>query len=339
MPEGMKFIAEVSGNHNGDLQRALKIVQAAAESGATHLKLQTYTPDTITLRSDGRNFRLRDSHPLWGSTNLHDLYSQAMTPWEWHEQIADSARAKGMVFFSTPFDETAVDFLENLEVQLYKIASLEIIDLPLIRHVANTGKPMIISTGAASLGEIESAVSAASNSGCKEITLLVCTSDYPANPEDANLLRIPVLKELFDVQVGLSDHAITNSIAIAATALGAEVIEKHLTLSRKDGGVDSGFSLEPQEFDALVRGCLEAQAALGDSKNWNIKAEDESRRFRPSLYITKDVEAGDFISPENVRSVRPAGGLSPDYISSVIGKRFSEPAKMGTPLSWEQVKN
>lgn len=333
----MKFIAEVSGNHNGSLKRALQIVHAAAASGATHLKLQTYTPDTITLPSDSPRFTLRESHPLWGSKNLYDLYTHAMTPWEWHAEIAREAKKLGLIFFSTPFDETAVDFLEEIGVELYKIASLEIIDLPLIRHVAKTGKPMIISTGAATLGEIEAAVKAASDSGCTDITLLVCTSDYPANPADANILRIPVLRDLFGLSVGLSDHAITNSVAIAATALGATVIEKHLTLRRKDGGVDSGFSLEPEEFRKLVEGCLEAQLSLGRPSRWHISAEDESRRFRPSLHVTQDVSAGEVVTTENVRSVRPSGGLSPDEISAVLGMKFSSAQKIGTPLSWKDL--
>lgn len=338
MSEKIDFIAEVSGNHNGEFERAMSIVKAAAESGATHLKLQTYTPDTITLPVKGGNFTLRESHPLWGSKNLYELYSQAMTPWEWHQEISAHAKDLGMIFFSTPFDETAVDFLESLNVELYKIASLEIVDTPLIRHVASTGKPMIISTGAASLAEVEAAVSAARSGGCSDLTLLVCTSDYPADPADANILRIPLLRESFGVKVGLSDHALTNAVSVAAVALGATAIEKHLTISREEGGVDSGFSLEPHEFASLVQDCSTAKAALGSSSNWRIKSEDESRRFRPSLYVTKDVDPGELVSSANVRSVRPSGGLPPKDIEVALGMKFKVKASMGTPLSWNLIQ-
>lgn len=334
----LKFIAELSGNHNGSLSRAKELVEAAALSGATHLKLQTYTPDTITLPADNENFRLKKSHPLWGSRNLYELYTQAMTPWEWHKELFELGSSLGMACFSTPFDETAVDFLESLDVPLYKIASLEIVDLPLIKYVAATGKPMIISTGAASIGEIDAAVKAAKSFGCTDLTLLVCTSDYPANPRDANIARIPLLRQMFDVEIGLSDHALTNSISIAAAALGATVFEKHLTLRRIDGGVDAGFSLEPSEFESLVISCREASESIGSAAIWQIEAEDESRRFRPSLFITRNVSAGEILSQDNVRSVRPSGGLSPDEIGNVMGKRFRRDFELGTALAWPLIE-
>lgn len=331
------IIAEMSGNHNGSLDRALEIVKMAAEAGAHALKIQTYTADTITLDVDSPAFRLSDGHELWGSRRLYDLYTEASTPWEWHKPIFDLASELGMLGFSSPFDETAVDFLEELNVPLYKIASLEIVDTPLIERVGSTGKPVIISTGTASIAEIDQAVQAARRGGAEDITLLICTSSYPAKPEDANLRRIKTLKELFGTKVGLSDHTMGTAVSVAATALGATVIEKHVTLDRNDGGVDSAFSLEPHELKALVQDTHAVSLALGSSAAWSHDAESESLRLRPSLYIAQDVKAGEILTAVNVRSVRPSGGLPPSDFTRVIGKKFRTDADKGTPLSWDLI--
>jgi len=299
------------------------------------VKIQTYTADTITLNVDSPAFRVSAEHELWGSRTLYDLYSEAFTPWEWHEPIFELARKLGLIAFSTPFDETAVDFLESLRVPLYKIASLEIVDLPLIRQVAQTGKPMILSVGTGSIVEVAQAVEAARAGGATNITLLACTSSYPALPDDANLLRMPVMKELFNVKVGLSDHTMGIGVSVAAAALGATVIEKHVTLRRADGGVDSAFSLEPEELTMLVEGCDAAVRALGSADNWASTAENESLRLRPSLYVSADVKAGDVATAENVRSVRPSGGLPPIEIDRVLGRVFASDAALGMPVSWE----
>lgn len=329
------IVAEISGNHNGSLDRALDIVRAVAGAGAHAVKLQTYTADTITLDVDSPRFRISDGHELWGARTLYSLYDEAHTPWEWHRPVFELARELGIIAFSSPFDETAVDFLESLDVPMYKIASLEIVDLPLIRLVATTGKPMIISTGTASIAEVAAAVDAARSGGCADLTLLACTSAYPASPDDANLLRMPALAQLFGTKVGFSDHTMGNGVAVAAAALGATVIEKHVTLRREDGGVDSAFSLEPEELRRLVSDCDAAHRALGSSSAWGFEAETESLRLRPSLYVTKDVAAGDQVSAHNVRSVRPSGGLPPADIDRVMGRRFARPAAAGTPVSWE----
>jgi pseudaminic acid synthase len=329
------IVAEISGNHNGSLPRALDIVRAVADSGAHAVKIQTYTADTITLDVDAPAFRVSAEHELWGSRTLYDLYSEAFTPWEWHEPIFELARDLGLVAFSTPFDETAVEFLESLRVPLYKIASLEIVDLPLISQVARTGKPMILSVGTGSIVEVAQAVEAARAGGATDITLLACTSSYPALPDDANLLRMPVMKDLFGVKVGLSDHTMGIGVSVAAAALGATVIEKHVTLRRADGGVDSAFSLEPEELTMLVEGCDAAVRALGSADQWASTAENESLRLRPSLYVSADVRAGDVATLENVRSVRPSGGLPPVEIDRVVGRVFREDAALGTPVSWD----
>lgn len=331
-------IAEISGNHNGSLERALDIVRAAADAGASAVKIQTYTADTITLNVDTPAFRVSEGHELWGSRTLHDLYEEAHTPWEWHKPIFDLANELGLVAFSTPFDETAVEFLETLNVPLYKIASLEIVDLPLIKLVAETGKPMIISTGTATIGEVAAAVDAARAGGCTDITLLACTSSYPAVPDDANLRRIPVMAEMFGTKVGLSDHTLGTGVSVAAVTLGATVIEKHVTLSRSDGGVDSAFSLEPAELRQLVEGCDAAVRALGSASEWASAAETESLRLRPSLYVAASVKAGDVVTPQNVRSVRPGGGLPPREIDNVMGRTFAVDAPLGTALSWELIR-
>ena len=332
---GPMIVAEISGNHNGSLDRALDIVRAAAGAGAHAVKLQTYTADTITLDVDTPAFRLSEGHELWGSRRLYDLYVEAHTPWEWHAPVFELARELGMLAFSTPFDETAVDFLESLDVPLYKIASFEIVDLPLIDQVARTGKPLIISVGTATIAEVAAAVDTARAAGCNDLTLLACTSSYPAEPDDANLRRIPVLSELFGVKAGLSDHTMGIGVSIAATALGATVIEKHVTLRRADGGVDSAFSLEPEELRLLVEGCDAAARALGSASVWSTPAEAESLRLRPSLYVSADAKAGEVATAANVRSVRPGGGLPPVEITRILGRTFRRDAALGTPVSWD----
>jgi len=334
-----KIIAEMSGNHNGSLNHALDIVRAVAASGADLLKIQTYTADTITLPVSGGLFAVSDNHQLWGSRNLYDLYQEAHTPWEWHEPIFSLARELGLTPFSTPFDETAVDFLENLDISLYKIASLEIIDLPLIRTVASTGKPMIISTGAATLGEIEEAVDAARDGGCKDLTLMLCTSSYPAKPEDTHLARLNVLKDLFNTKIGLSDHTKGIYTALAAVALGAEFIEKHVTLNRGEGGVDSEFSIEPHELTQLVLGAKEVMCSIGDSSSWRKVSESESLRHRPSIYVTQKVSKGETVTLDNVRTVRPSGGIEPKFLPMVLGRRFLCDSDLGTPLNWPMISS
>ena len=332
------IVAEVSGNHNGRIERAREIIRMVAASGCPAVKLQTYRPDTITLNVDGPNFRLSDDHELWGSRSLWELYEEAHTPWEWHSELFELARELGLVIFSTPFDETAVDFLETLNCPIYKIASLEIVDLPLIRHAGRTGKPLIISTGAATFDEISDAVTAAREACCVDLTLLVCTSSYPANPSDAHLRRMSTLANRFGVKIGLSDHTRGIGVSVAATALGATVIEKHVTLDHEDGGVDSAFSLDAEELKMLVRECGAAAEALGQPDYWQAPTEAESLRFRPSLFICRDVEAGEMVSDDNVRSVRPSGGLPPDMIHAVRGRRFAQAGSIGTPLSLELLK-
>lgn len=329
------IVAEISGNHNGSLERALDIVRAAADAGAGAVKLQTYTADTITLDVDTPAFRLSEGHELWGNRRLYDLYLEAYTPWEWHKPVFDLAKELGLIAFSTPFDETAVEFLESLDVPLYKIASLEIVDTPLIELVAQTGKPMILSVGTASIGEVAAAVEAARAGGCEDLTLLACTSSYPAIPDDANLLRMPVMASMFDCKVGLSDHTMGIGVSVAAAALGATVIEKHVTLARADGGVDSAFSLEPHELAQLVTETDAAARALGSASVWATTAENESLRLRPSLYVSRDVVAGELVSDDNVRSVRPSGGLPPAELPRVLGRHFAADAKLGTPVSWD----
>jgi pseudaminic acid synthase len=329
------IVAEISGNHNGSLDRALDIVRAVAAAGADAVKIQTYTADTITLDVDSPAFRISANHELWGNRTLYNLYQEAYTPWEWHEPIFALAKELGLIGFSTPFDETAVDFLESLGVPLYKVASLEIVDTPLIQQVAETGKPVILSVGTASVAEVGAAVEAARAGGCTDLTLLACTSSYPAIPDDANLRRMPVMAELFGCKVGLSDHTLGIGVAVAATALGASVIEKHVTLARADGGVDSEFSLEPAELAQLVVESDAAFRALGAADVWATTAENESLRLRPSLYITTAVRPGDRASHANVRSVRPSGGLPPADLHLVLDREFIRAADPGTPVSWD----
>ncbi|WP_346775954.1 pseudaminic acid synthase [Micromonospora sp. HNM0581] len=330
-------VAEMSGNHNGDLDRALSIVDAVAASGAHALKLQTYRPDTITIDVDTPDFRISGGHELWGGQNLYRLYEKAHTPYEWHRPIFERARAQGLTVFSSPFDASAVRLLEELDAPAYKIASSELVDLPLIRLVAATGKPMVISTGMATLAEIDAAVRTAREGGAGGIILLACTASYPAPPADSNLRRIPVLADTFGVPVGLSDHTPGIGVPVASVALGACFIEKHVTLDRADGGVDSDFSLDPSELAALVVESERAYAALGGTVVGPTPAEQEGLRFRRSLYVVADVRAGDEVTVHNVRSIRPAGGLPPVEIDRVLGRRFTADVARGTALSWDLV--
>ena len=337
-PEHPPFvIAEMSGNHNGDLGRAKAIVEMAAEAGAHAIKLQTYTADSLTLDVDNADFTLGSDHPLWANRRLHDLYREAATPYEWHEPIFALARELGMEAFSSPFDPHAVQFLDDLDVPAFKIASSEIVDLPLVRAAAERGKPMIISTGMASVGEVHAAVEAARGVGNDQLVVLSCTAEYPADPASSNLRGIPVFADTFATLVGLSDHTLGIGAAIASVAFGACVIEKHVTLSRADGGVDSAFSLEPDELRALVEGSAVAQQALGVPRIGRKDSETTGPRFRRSLYVTADVRAGDVVSADNVRSVRPALGLAPDEFARVEGRRFTTDVAKGTALSWDLI--
>ncbi len=330
-------IAEMSGNHNQSLERALELVDAAAGAGADAVKLQTYTAQTMTLDLAEGEFVIDDEGSLWRGRSLFDLYDEAHTPWDWHAAIMARATERGILCFSSPFDATAVDFLENLGVPAYKIASFEIVDLPLIRLVAATGKPVIISTGMATLDEIGEAVSAAREVGCEEIVLLKCTSTYPANAANSNVLTIPHLRKQFGCEVGLSDHTLGIGCAVAAVAHGATVIEKHFTLRRADGGVDSAFSLEPSELQSLVVETERAWRSLGGVKYGPHEAERKSMQFRRSLYISENVEAGDILCPGNLRIIRPGLGLAPKHYEAVIGRRLARAARRGTPLTWDLI--
>lgn len=327
-------IAEMSGNHNQSLERALEIVEVAAKTGAHGLKIQTYTPDTMTIDLDEREFHISDPNSLWAGTSLYKLYGEAYTPWEWHKPIFNRARELDIIPFSTPFDDTAVDFLESLDVPCYKIASFENTDLPLIRRVAATGKPLIISTGMATVADLDETVRAAREAGCKDLILLKCTSTYPATAENTNILTIPHLRELFGCEVGLSDHSMGVGVSVASVALGATVIEKHFTLNRADGGVDSSFSMEPSEMAQLVMETERAWQALGQVSYGPTDAEKKSIQFRRSLYIVKDIKAGDVLTHENVRAIRPGLGLPTKYLDEVLGKRVDQDVKCGTALRW-----
>jgi pseudaminic acid synthase len=326
-------IAEMSGNHNQSLDRALAIVDAAAEAGAHALKLQTYTADTITLNVRGGDFEIRDQGSPWAGQNLHDLYAKAYTPWEWHRPIMKRASQRGLLCFSSPFDESAVDFLEELEAPAYKIASFENNHLPLIRKAAATGKPLIISTGMASLGELEQAMAAAREAGCRDLVLLKCTSTYPATPTNTNIRTIPHLRELFGCQVGLSDHTMGVGVAVAAVALGASVIEKHFTLSRAEGGVDSAFSLEPDELATLALESKRAWQALGKVQYGPTEDERKSLQYRRSIYVATDIAKGEYFTTENLKIVRPGMGAPPHLLEIIIGKQAHKSYRRGTALT------
>lgn len=330
-------IAEMSGNHNRSLERALQIVDAAAHAGAHAVKLQTYTADTMTLDLPDAPFRIADPGSPWNGKTLYQLYREAHTPWQWHRPIFERCRELGMIGFSSAFDASAVDFLESLEVPCYKIASFENVDLPLIRKVASTGKPLIMSTGMASLAELDEAVQAARGAGCRELILLKCTSSYPAPVQDSNLLTIPHLRELFGCPVGLSDHTLGAGAAVASVALGAAAIEKHLTLRRSDGGVDAAFSLEPPELEMLVREVEDAWRALGRVQYGPSPAERGLLAFRRSLYIVRDMRAGEQLSGENLRALRPGVGLPPKFYDLLIGRCVRRDVKQGTAVTWDLV--
>jgi pseudaminic acid synthase len=331
-------IAEMSGNHNQSLERALAIVEAAAKSGAHGLKIQTYTPDTMTLDLDEREFFITDKNSLWAGTSLYKLYGEAYTPWDWHKPIFDHAKKLGMIPFSTPFDGSAVDFLESLDVPCYKIASFENTDLPLIRRVAATGKPIIMSTGMATIAELDESVRAAREAGCRHLVLLKCTSTYPATAENTNITTIPHMRDLFDCEVGLSDHTMGVGVSVASVALGATVIEKHFTLSRADGGVDSTFSLEPSEMAQLVVETERAWQALGRPSYGPTQAELKSLQYRRSLYVVEDIPAGGALTSSNVRAIRPGLGLATKHLDIVLGRRVNKAVVRGTALGWELIK-
>jgi pseudaminic acid synthase len=331
------IVAELSANHNQSFECAVQIFHAAKEAGADAIKLQTYTPDTITVRSDREIFRIKGG-TLWDGRTLHDLYADATTPWEWHPKLQKIAAEAGLDFFSSPFDSSAVDFLETLNLPAYKIASPEIVDLPLIEKVARTGKPLIISTGMANRGEIQEALDAARRVGAKNIALLKCTSAYPAPADEMNLRTIPELARVFGVPVGLSDHTVGIAAPIAAVALGACIVEKHLTLSRSDLGPDSAFSLEPQEFRAMVDAIRLAERAMGSVQIGPVAREQPSRAFRRSLFVVENMKQGEIFTSQNLRSIRPSNGLHTRHLSQVIGRRCTRDVERGTPLAWDLVQ-
>ena len=328
------IIAEMSGNHNQSLDRAFELVDAAANAGAHALKLQTYTADTITMKGA---YTINDSNSLWNGKELHDLYKEAYTPWEWHKAIFDRAKSKGMIAFSSPFDETAIDFLEELNVPLYKIASFENTHHPLLIKVAKTGKPIIMSTGVSSIADIDESVRVLRNAGCKELILLKCTSTYPATPENTNLLTIPHLAQLHNCIVGLSDHTMGIGAAIASVALGARVIEKHFTLSRADGGVDSAFSMEPEEMKALVIESERAFLSLGAIQYGVQKTETKSQFFKRSIYVAEEIKVGEKFTEKNIRIIRPGDGMEPKYFFKILGKTANKNYSKGTPLTWDSL--
>lgn len=330
------FVAEISANHLGSIERAKAIVLEAIRAGANAVKFQTYTANTMTLNLD--KFKVSSDHPLWGNRKLFDLYDSAHTPWEWHPELFELCKINGAIPFSSPFDFKAVDFLESIGTEMYKIASMETGDLPLIKRVAETGKPIIVSTGATEWREIEDLVDTVQKTGNNDLTLLVCTSAYPAMPINAHLNRISTLKNHFGVKVGISDHTLGIGVSIAAIALGATVVEKHLTLKRSDGGEDAAFSMEPKEFAMLVKEGESAYQSLGNAE-WKIQdTENESRSLRRSLYIVKDVKRGELVTIENIKSIRPAGGCSPKYLFDLIGKKFKSDQIIGTPMQKDLVE-
>lgn len=329
-------ICELSGNHNGELARALKMLEAAKATGADAVKLQTYTADTITLDHDSDQFRIKGG--LWDGRRLYELYQEASTPWEWHEALFAKARDLGITIFSTPFDKTAVDLLESLDAPAYKVASFEVVDLPLVEYIASKKKPMIISTGLANLAEIQDVIAAARRGGADQLVVLHCISAYPAPMEDANLRTIPNLSETFGVISGLSDHTMGTAASVTAIALGGSVIEKHFTLARADGGPDSAFSLEPEEFTRLVEDSKATWAALGRVR-YDLKGSEAANIvFRRSLYVTRDVAAGETLTEDNVRSIRPGYGLPPKHLPEVLGRRASRDLARGEPLAWPMVE-
>ena len=330
------IVAEMSGNHNKSLDRAIKIVEAAAESGAHMLKLQTYTADTLTSKNS--DFLISDSKSLWKGKTLYDLYKEAYTPWEWHEKIFKRCNELSMLCFSTPFDETAVDFLEKLNVPAYKIASFENIHLPLIKKVAQTGKPVIISTGLAIETEIEEAVEALKIGGCKQFCLLKCTSAYPASPENSNILTIPDLRKKFNCEVGLSDHTLGIGVALAAISHGATIIEKHFTLDRNDGGVDSSFSIEPNDMKILIKESVRTWQSLGNISYGPTDPEKGGLKLRRSIYIVKNIESGQKLTKENLRIIRPGKGLAPKYYEELLGRKVNKNLEQGTALTWNMLE-
>lgn len=332
------IVAEMSGNHNKSLDRAIKIVEAAAESGAHMLKLQTYTADTLTINSKNSDFLISDSKSLWKGKTLYDLYKEACTPWEWHEKIFKRCNELSMLCFSTPFDETAVDFLEKLNVPAYKIASFENIHLPLIKKVAQTGKPVIISTGLAIETEIEEAVEALKIGGCKQFCLLKCTSAYPASPENSNILTIPDLRKKFNCEVGLSDHTLGIGVALAAISHGATIIEKHFTLDRNDGGVDSSFSIEPNDMKILIKESVRTWQSLGNISYGPTDPEKGGLKLRRSIYIVKNIESGQKLTKENLRIIRPGKGLAPKYYEELLGRKVNKNLEQGTALTWNMLE-
>ncbi|TVL99718.1 MAG: pseudaminic acid synthase [Candidatus Brocadia sp. WS118] len=331
------IVAEMSGNHNQSLEKALEIVDAAAEAGASGLKIQTYTADTMTIPHNKGLFYIDDPKSLWHGKTLFDLYQIAYTPWEWHQPIFERARKKGLIPFSTPFDSSSVDFLEGLDIPVYKIASFENKDWPLLKKVASTGKPIIMSTGASNLSDIAESVAILSEAGCDQLILLKCTSTYPASPENTNLLTIPHMREMFNCHIGLSDHTGGIGAAVASVALGARVIEKHFTISRTEGGVDSAFSIEPDELRALVVESERAFKALGSIRYDILKDEEASLRFKRSIYVVQDIRKGEKFTSKNVRIIRPGDGLEPKYYDRILGKAASSDFERGTPLTWENI--
>lgn len=327
-------IAELSGNHNQSIVRALAIVDAAADAGVDAIKIQTYTADTMTMDLQTDDFSINEAGSLWKGRSLYELYKEAYTPWEWHAKIFEHAKKRGLIAFSSPFDDSAVDFLEELNAPMYKIASFENTNIPLIRKIAKTGKPVIISTGMATAAELDNAVSELRGNGCEQFVLLKCTSTYPATPDNTNLATIPHMHQLVNCQIGLSDHTLGIGVGVASVAYGVTVIEKHFTLNRADGGVDSAFSMEPHEMKLLVEECARAQQAIGEVHYGPTNAENNSLKYRRSLYIVKDIKKGEVITEEHIKAIRPGFGLEPKYKDLIIGKRINRDCERGTPLSW-----
>lgn len=325
-------VAEMSGNHNQSIERAFAIVDAAAKAGAHAIKLQTYTPDTMTIKGA---LTIDDDNSLWKGRELYDLYKEAYTPWEWHKPIFEYARSLGLLVFSTPFDESSVDFLEELRVEVYKIASFENTDWPLLEKVARTKKPVILSTGATTISQIDEAVRVLRDNGCHNIILLKCTSTYPSTPENSNILTIPHMREMFKCHIGISDHTMGVGVSIASVALGSKLIEKHFTLSRKDGGVDSAFSIEPDELNNLVIESERAFLSLGEVKYGVLNEEKNSLKFKRSIYVVDDISEGESFNSSNIRIIRPGDGLQPKYLNIVLGRKAKCRIKMGTPLTWD----